>query len=64
MTRISALKPLAIAALVVVLGAGTFLYANHATVASHFGGNPLPAENALHQVPAVTGIDSSAALYW
>jgi hypothetical protein len=64
MNRVSNLKTLSIGALVAVLGVGMFFYANRTTVAARVGAKRVASENALHHVPAVTGVDSSAALYW
>jgi hypothetical protein len=50
------------AALVVVLAAGTFFYANQSTVAS-YAGSTTPM-NALHRAPGVMGIDTAPALLW
>jgi hypothetical protein len=53
-----------LAAMVVVFAAGAFLYANHATVASYVAAQPASWENALHEVPAASGLNNSAALLW
>ena len=45
-------------ALAVVVAIGTFVVAGHVSAAKS------PPKNALHEVPAVTGIDSSPALMW
>ena len=53
-----------IAAVVVVLAAGAFLYASHATIASYVTAQPTHAENALGDRPAASGMNSSDALLW
>ena len=47
------------AALAVAVVGGTLVYAGHVSAAK-----TTTAKNALHEVPAATGIDTSAALLW
>jgi hypothetical protein len=48
-----------VAVLAVGVATGAFFYAGYGSAAK-----PVPSKNALHEVPAVTGIDTSAALMW
>jgi hypothetical protein len=67
MTRITTFKatnPI-IWALVALVVAGGFFYANHSTIAARFGSKPITVDGSgLEHIPAVTGVDSSAALQW
>lgn len=51
-------RTITVAALAITVAAGTFVVAGHVSAAKS------PPKNALHEVPAVTGIDTSPALMW
>lgn len=61
MSRTFHLKPVVIGAVVAVLALSTFAI-SRSTIAH--GNKPPVKENALRQVPAVTGIDTSSSLQW
>jgi len=64
MSRIVALNPISVGAVVTFLGVGVFFYANHATDAARVVAKADVTGNALSHVPAVSGIDSNAPLEW
>jgi hypothetical protein len=55
---------IAVAALAAVLAGGTFFYAGHSTVAHSGSSKAISFENALQEIPAATGIDTTSALMW
>lgn len=52
-------RAVTIAAVAAVIAMSTFILAGHVSLA-----RTVQPTNALHQVPTVTGIDSSAPLLW
>jgi hypothetical protein len=52
-------RALTLTALVFAVALGTFIYAGHVSSAKS-----VAAENALQEVPAATGIDTSTPLVW
>jgi hypothetical protein len=61
MSRTLNLKSVLVGAVVAVLSLSTFLATR--TTTAHVT-NPIVSGNALHHVPAVTGIDTSPSLQW
>lgn len=62
MSRTLNLKSVLVGAVVAVLGLSTFLVSRATT--AHVGTETAVNGNALHHVPAVTGIDTSSSLQW
>ena len=64
MSRIASLNFISVGALVTILGAGMFFYANHTTDAARVVAKPDVTANAVAHVPAVSGTESSTPLAW